>query len=331
MELFNKLTADNKLMIKLALGLALVVAISSVAFDKMAGVGIVEKMGSDNSVGYVTDSYMPTEEVSRMMMPIYPPQPGGSYTPGEDAESYEVKEYHVSVETRHLNKSCSLLADLKSKEGVIFENVSENKENCYFTFKVRTEKVAEMLAWLEGLDPESINEQTYTIKREVSYYENEVKILETKLETLDKTLADALAAYDEVVQVARARGDVAGLAQVIDSKLNSVERLTSARLEVVAQLDRLSQSKAESLDRLNYTYFYVNVVENKIVKGDDLVKSWLTSLQTLVVDFNRLLQDLSVGFVGFLFLVAKYALYGTLLIWVGKYAYRFARRVWLMD
>ncbi len=259
---------------------------------------------------------------------VMPIMPGGGYTSGADAEAYEVKEYYASIETRNLTADCLAIRNLKNRKEVIFENANESERGCNFTFKVEKESVDSILSLIKDLDPKEINENSYTIKKEVSDYTSEIEILESKLASLDKTLAEALSSYESITGLATRVGDVESLAKIIDSKLNLIERLTNARIEVGGQLERINRAKAEALDRLDYTYFNVNVYESKFVDEQQIKDSWKFAMQQFVRDTNKLVQDLSIGFVTLLLNIVKFALYGIVLLLVVRFGYIFARKVW---
>jgi chromosome segregation ATPase len=188
--------------------------------------------------------------------------------------------------------------------------------------------VESVLSFLEELNPREVSENTYTIKREVSQLETQMDILKTKLESLDIALKDALASFAEVEAAARRSGDVASLAQVTESKISAIERINASRLEVTTELDRLERAKVETLDRMEYVYFSVNVYENEWVRGSEIKDSWVAAVQQLIRDLNGFLQDLSIGFVQFALMVVKYTLYASVLYIIARPVILRVRRTW---
>jgi hypothetical protein len=271
----------------------------------------------------------PTLSVRNVATDSYMPVPQPSYTPGNDAENFEVREYNATIETRNLEEDCEVIQALKKREDVIFENTSAYDHGCSYTFKVKKNSVEAVLAIINERNPKSLNESTYTIKREVTDYTGEIEILQNKLATLDKTLADALASYDNVTTLANNMGNVESLAKIIDSKLAIIERLTLARIDTNSQLERLERAKSEALDRLEYTYFYVQVYENKFIDGEEMKNSWKAAVQQFVREVNNLFQDLSIGFVTLLLLIVKFALYGIVLLFAARFGWSAARNIWI--
>ncbi len=270
--------------------------------------------GAELSIRNVADSYMP-------------PIPSG-YTPGDDAEAFEVREYNAYIETRNVTDDCAAIFALKTRTDVIFENTNEYDRGCSYTFKVKKNSVAEILQVVKGLSPKELSENTYTIKREVSDYTSEVEILENKLASLDSTLAEAIASYTDITALATRIGDVESLAKIIESKLTIIERLTFARIETGNQLERVNRAKADALDRLEYTYFSVNISENKFIDKDAIEDSWKQAMQKFVREINFLIQEITIGFISLLLTVMKFALYFFVLLFVAKYGWVLVQRVW---
>ncbi len=262
----------------------------------------------------------------RNISPIMPPSPGG--TTGSDAEQFEVTDYNASIETRNLEETCKAITDLKIRTYVIFESANAYDRGCSFSFKVKHDRVAEILAIVKELDPKELSENTYTIKRQIEDFTSETEILEKKRDSIEATLESAIRAYDEITRVATRAQDAASLAKIIESKIQIIERLSQERININEQLDRLSRAKAEQLDRLEYTYFNISVYENKYFDGENLADSWKASIKDFVRTMNQVAQDISINLVAFLFLAAQYVLYFFILVLTAKYGWRLVKRVW---
>jgi hypothetical protein len=118
------------------------------------------------------------------------------------------------------------------------------------------------------------------------------------------------------------------LAKIIDSKIGIIERLTQERININAELERLDRSKSEQLDRLDYTYFNVNVIENKFVDIQNLKDSWSTAVKSFVNDINKVLQDISINLVTLLFLALQYILYIFIILIIAKYGWKLVKYIW---
>jgi len=278
------------------------------------------------SYGMGTSAGSPELSYRNVESAIMPPTPG--FTPGNDTSAYEVKEYSATFETRNATNECGQIAALVSREDVIFESTNTHEKGCSYNFKVEKDSVSEILAILEDLNPKNLNENAYTIKREVTDYTSEIEILETKLAAYDATLTQSTATYDQLIALATSRGDIDALTRATDSKLALIERLSISKIEVNAQLDRINRAKAEALDKLAYSNFSVHVYENAFVNGDSIKDSWIAAVQELVRDINTFVQEVSLGFVALMFMVIKFALYGVVLLYVARFGYSYARKVW---
>ncbi len=173
-----------------------------------------------------------------------------------------------------------------------------------------------------------MNENTYTIKREVDDYTNQMQIYEKKLATLDATLAEALASYENITGLATKTGDIESLTKIIESKLALIERLTGARIDAQNQLDYIARSKADSLDRLTYTYFTVNIYESEYIDNEVLSDSWKSAFQQFVFNVNQFAQEVSIGFVMLLLTILKFVLYGIVLLIVAKFGWKYVQTIW---
>src|SRR3989339_566326 len=89
--------------------------------------------------------------------------------------------------------------------------------------------------------------------------------------------------------------------------LSIIESLDPKELnENTYTIKRLNRSKAEQLDRLEYTYFRVYVFENKFIDREDLKDSWKTAIKSFVRDINKIAQDITINLAALLFLILEY-------------------------
>ncbi len=261
--------------------------------------------------------------VGSMPYPMPPQSPTGN-----TAEQFEVQQYSATIETRKLEQTCDAFTELKTREDVIFENSNTYDRGCNYTFKVEKKSVEDVLAWLKDLNPKELSDNTYTIKRQVDDFTSEVEVLENKRASIDATLASALRAYDGITTLATQTQNADALAKIIDSRIGIIERLTQERININEQLDRLARAKAEQLDRLDYTYFSVNVYENKFVDGKEIKESWKAAIKDFVRDINKIVQDLTIGLVLLLILIAQWILYALIALIIAKYAWRIGKYLW---
>ncbi len=260
--------------------------------------------------------------------PSMPPSPSYGGTTGANAEEFEVTEYSATIETRNRQETCNAFTELKAKTYVIFESSNAYDQGCSFSFKVAQASVPEVLTWLKALDPKYLNENTYTIKRQLDDFTSEEEILKKKLTEIDSTLSSATAAYGEVTRLATQTRDAASLAQIIQSRIQIIQQLTQERLNVNEQLDRLSRAKADQLDHLEYTYFRVDVSENKYIDTAYLGESWKQALRDVVRVINEAVQGMTVNLLALFFIVLQWSLYALILLVIAKYGWNIARKIW---
>ncbi len=270
------------------------------------------------------------EEMSVSTAPYMSPVSYDGYTSG-DSEAFEVTDYSATIETQNVMNDCDQIRTLKTRTDIIFENASEHDRGCSYTFKTEKKSVAEVLALIEAMGPKELIENTYTIKREVDSYTSEIDILKRKLESLDATLTDAIAAYNDITATAKTVGDAETLARIIESKIGIIERLTNARIQTVSELDRYEKAKSDALDRMTYTHFTISIFENRYWNGEDLKDSWKREAQLFFAKTNTLVQDLSIGLVYLLLATLKYALYFFILLLIARLGWDATKRIWIKN
>ncbi len=336
MDFLNKFNLTGKQLLKLfgivfgGLGIILVLLVVFNTFTTSLGMrGDSLSMPSTTNFGGMNEmSYDKATMSVRNVSNSYEPPMSDNDTSGDESEAFEVKEFSAQYETRNLEQDCSTVRALKSRTDVVFENASEYDLGCNYTFKVKKESVANVLGILEGLNPKELSENSYTIKREVDDYTSEIQILVDKLATLDSTLAEAIASYSNITGLATNAGNVESLAKIIESKIIIIERLTNARIDTSNQLERMNRAKAEALDRVGYTYFYVTMVESKFVNTEALKDSWKQAVQQSVYEMNTLIQDLSIGLLALILTIIKFALYLGIILIVARVGWSFSKKVW---
>lgn len=324
----------------IALGALIVLSFVSnmfgVSLDRVMDNGIMPStmQSFDMEKGYYGGDDMMSESggmpglSTRNVETSLPQPPEDVVIPGDDAEEYEVTEYSATIETWRLDATCTAITDMKAKEYIIFESATRYDTGCNYTFKVRHDHVPEVLASVKDLDPRELSENTYTIKQLVTDYTSEIDILQKQLATIDATLTDAVASYNDITALATRIQDAESLAKIIDSKIGIIERLTQKKITISAQLETLERAKADALDRLDYTYFHVYVSENKFIDGEALADSWKYAVRSFVGDMNGVAQDITINLISFIFIALQYAIYLFLLVIIAKYGWRLVRYVW---
>lgn len=280
--------------------------------------------GESGGVEY--EQRVATKEVSRGFLPPVPPRLGGSV--GTDAEEFEVTEYAAHIRTGNLDRTCLVIEDLKPRSDVIFENANRYDRGCSYTFKVKNESADEVLAVIKSLKPKTLEENTTTIRPIIDDYVSEVEILEKKLASVEETLTSAMQAYDEVSVLATRTQNVESLASIIDSKVKLIERLAQERITIKERIDWLNKSEADQLDRLNFTFFSVNVSEFLLFDLKAIKDSWTSEFQSFVREFNDVLQDVTINLAEFLLRLIQAALYFLIALFILKYGWRLTKRIW---
>ena len=320
MKFFNKLDPNVIKFLKiggLVLGLVIIVPLLLSIVSLM-----LERLSYDTTSQDL--SYGTEESISQTSSKYY----GGSESTGDTAEEFEITEYSVSFKVSNLDSMRDNISALKSRDDVIFESANEYKKSGYYVFKIKNDSVDEVLAIIEELDPTTISKSIYTIKSLVDSYVNEIEILESKLSAIEEALNDAISAYDNITEIAIAAQDVESLTKIIDSKVALIKDLSQERINIGAQIDRLEMSKAEQLDRLNYIYFSISVVEDKLINAQDLKDSWRVVIKSFIDDINGVIQGVTINLIAFLFIVLQCAVYLFVILVVAKYGWQLTKYFW---
>ena len=340
MQMYKRLSEKQKRTVKIVVwGLGILFLFSFIStgndhkFNSIANIG-----GSYNRQTESSASKMAMPSRGEMAAPqmiandavLYDDYQEGSDSIGSEAESFEVTRFYASIESRDKAKTCDYLLELKSKEYVVFNHSNNYERGCNLDFKVKKQNKDEILSVISDLRPKDFSEQTNSIKKQVDDYISRQEILTKKLETIDSTLLKTTKAYDEITAIAARNRDAQSLAKIIESKLQTLERLTREQTNILAQLEAIQKQKSEELDKLEYVYFSVNVFENKIFDGTQLVSSWKQSLRGVVFDTNRVIQQMTIHLITFAFVIAQYALYIVLLLLVAKFGLKHLKDLWKM-
>ena len=215
---------------------------------------------------------------------------------------------------------------------MVFEKAVRNDLYCNYQFKVERAHVASMVTEIENLNPEEFSAATETIKKQVVEYEGQLDILLRKQELLEIALTDAVAAYDDLRTLATAVEDVESLTKIIDSKLNTIERLTRERVNLSQQIDAIARQRAELADMIDYVYFSLRVEKYQMVDIASLKDSWVHNIRSSIANLNTTLQDLTLGVLVLLLGLVQLIIYAGIILVVvlvvAKFAWHHVRRFW---
>ncbi|MFH0845947.1 MAG: hypothetical protein V1851_00920 [Patescibacteria group bacterium] len=256
------------------------------------------------------------------------PDYGNGYTAGSDLEDFEATEYSAYIRTGRFKTVCGEIESWKNKSYVIFESSNRDDNYCSYFFKVVKKNSKEILDAVKKLNPENLNVNTETIKKQIDDFTSEEEILTNRLEQVENTLEEAQEAYDDLTSLATRSQDVESLAKIINDKIILIEKLTNERLNTKNNLDRLSRAKADQLERLDYDVYSVSVSREVIVDLDTIKNSWINELQNFVRNFNEMLQGLTVKLLSFALILLQVAIYLIIALFIGKYGWRFVKFVW---
>lgn len=314
---------------------ALAIAVALISFSLRTIFGISQNGYYEKGIGgaipmmdMAMESAYFDEDIAGMVRSNLAIAPAPGFSTGVDAEDFEVTSYSGTIETRKLDKTCDKIANLKVKDYVIFEDSNKNDDSCYYRFKVENDKADEIVKVIEDLDPEILNVNVQSIKGTIEGVESELDILKKKLSSIEETLEGAQDAYDEISKLATSQRDAETLAKIIDSKLDLIERLTNQKLQVKTQIDRYNKSMADQLDRLNFTFFNINIYEDLIFDWEEIKDSWKYESKELVRNINEVFQAISLNLVTYLIRFAQVVLYLFISLLLLKFVWIGVKKIW---
>lgn len=244
------------------------------------------------------------------------------------SEDYEVKSIDTQINTHFKNDVCSKFQELKAKQYIIFENSNSSEKSCYFNLKVEKDRADEVLSLIKSYDPEYLNENIETIKRQVDNFSSEIDILQKKLDSIEITLKDAQKQYDDLTKLATQKSDTESLAKIIDSKLNLINKLSDERVNANAQMMRFKRDKEIQLERLNYSFFNINIVEELFFDWKAIKDDWKNTIKNFIFDINDIIKAISIDLVEYLLRFVQISIYFFISLILLKWVWFVTKKIW---
>ena len=190
----------------------------------------------------------------------------------------------------------------------------------------------EIIAKLQALNPRDFNIDTSTIERSIKYTDSELAMLDRRLESITTTLNQAEIAFNNLISRATTAGDTATLAEVINNKISTIDRLTQQQLDTQERIDRLTKSRGDQIEQIEYAHFYVSVSKVTYFDGEQFADEWKQRIQELAANVNATLLALTLGLIAFVLGAIQFVIYGALLVLgltiFAKLAWTVVRRIW---
>lgn len=234
---------------------------------------------------------------------------------GPDAEEYEHKSYAANYETRKFEHTCNAIEALKPQDYVVFTSSSLGERSCAYSFNVESTHTDDVVATLKALNPRDWDESSYTVERSVEDATSEIMILKRKLESVTETLAEAEKAYDAAMTQARNGADYSAIAQIVNSKISIIERLSQQKIAIQSQIDRYEKNLGRTTDQVEYTSFSVSVSKRVVIDWESIGNTWRYELDDFIMNINKALHHLTFGLMLLVVAVIRWIIYaGVILI-----------------
>jgi len=225
------------------------------------------------------------------------------------AEKLERTSYDATIESRHFDDDCETIHSLKAKDEIIFVSSSQSKNSCQFSFKVEKGKEGAVLETLKNLLPKNLNESIYTIEQQITDTTRQKEILESQLQSIDITLKDAIASYEQVTKLSVQSLNATALATAINNKIDIIDRLSVKKLTIQNQIQSLTHGNDDTVRSTQYVQFNVYITKDMYIDIDAIKASWKYEVKNLLNSINGTIEDITLGFIVVLLLFGKYILY----------------------
>ena len=261
---------------------------------------------------------------------MYPPMPYGEG--GDDAEEYERRNYNARYETRKFEETCTAIADLKPLEYVVFDNSNKGEDWCSYNFRVDVEHEDEVVAALKELNPKDFSIDTSTLERSIEYNDSELALQQRRIESLQDTLAQAENSFNSLITQAERAGDTSTLSDVINNKINTLDRLNQEILNTQDRIDRLTRNQEGQVEQIEYAHFYTSVQKVTYLDSERLGDIWKQRVKEMVNEVNETFLALTVGLITFILNVVQFIIFATVLVistaFVARVLWVIVKRIW---
>ena len=264
--------------------------------------------------GYSTNTSMPYPDTDE-------------YAVGDDAEEYEAVSYNAYIKKKDIGSTCDTVEELKPLTYVVFENKDRGEARCSYRFKVERERAEEIAEKIEALNPYDFTTNIHTEKSSVTYFEGRLEIMLQQQEMYKEMLESVNSTYDGAIELSATPESAEALATLINDKIRYIKQLNNDRINLATQLQSLARSSAEVQDKIEYTNFYVQVNEYKVINIQALKDSWVHEAGKFVSAVNHTLQLLTIGLFNLLLGILIVFTYATVIVFTGLLALRFGKLV----
>ncbi|MEI7511076.1 MAG: hypothetical protein WCJ84_02880 [Candidatus Peregrinibacteria bacterium] len=245
------------------------------------------------------------------------------------AEDFEARSFNAQYRTAQKESLCGSIAELKTDKEIIFLTAYDTNTSCNYSFRVLRAREGEILKKLQDLNPENISESTETIQRQVTQVESQIEILQKKLASITATLEDAQKRYDELVILATKKEAVDSLAKLIDTKINTIDRLSQEKQSISEQIANTERQQKEMAERLKYSEFTVSIAEDLMVDWKNIQENWRSQVKNLVSTFDEVVQSVSIDLVTFILRVFQALFYFALSLVLLRFVWGMSKKIWL--
>ncbi len=217
--------------------------------------------------------------------------------------------YSVLIKT---NNKKEVLRKIKEKEDyktVIIESLSDYGNYAYLRVKVEKSKSQDFLKFLKQFNVEELNTNSQKITQQYSSIEDKIKELKQRKLELINRLNEIKKDYQELIKMAKEKGDVETLNKIYDSLNNKEDKIWREIESINNQISNLEKQKKMLEDLNNYVLFNIRIQEEKIIDFKKYKEEWILSLKELANNFNNTLKSIIIGIPNLLLTAVRIIIY----------------------
>jgi len=203
--------------------------------------------------------------------------------------------YSILIKTGSKEEILKKIKEKEDYKTIIIESLNDYSNYAYLRVKVEKSKAQDFLKFLKQFNLEEINTNTQKISEQYTNIDEKIKILEKRRQDLTNKLNEIERNYQELITMAKAKGDIDALNKIYDSLTTKEEDIWKEIEKIEDQLNNLQKQKENLVDLNKYVIFNIRIQEEKIVNLKQYKEEWFYSLKDLANNFNNTLKAVIIG------------------------------------
>lgn len=237
-----------------------------------------------------------------------------STSPSPVKHPIEIASYDVSIKTKNKEEVINKIKSKEDYKTIIIERINSYGDFAFLRVKVKRSEVKNFIAFLKNFDIEDINSNLVKKDEYFSNINEKIVRLEERKRELMNRLSKIKSDYEELIVLAKEKGDVKTLNEIYQS-LNNIENNILREINnIEQQIENLKNQQIRLLKESEYVVFSIRIKEDKIIDFEKYKEDWKRSLKEIVNNFSITLNWLSLGLINYLLIALRVVVYVILTI-----------------